>query len=182
MLERKQEGVDIWYLLYLFDYAKEVKGAVRLQKLVHICAKRGVPFNYSFTEFYYGPYSPELDRDIERFRELGIIDVKKVPSKRLTATGKRREMSVYSLTTNGKERLTKHLDKINDGAETIRNIVDDCNPLLLEHLIDVSLKEAGVDKVPVSVIEYFTRKPLKIYEELDSIELVHQLLAEKERK
>ena len=159
-----------------------MKGSVRLQKLVHICTKRGVPFDYGFAEFYYGPYSPELDRDIERFRELGIIEVKKLPSKRLTATGKRPEMSIYSLTANGKERLNLHLDEVKDSTEIIRKVVDDCNPLMLEHLIDVSLKEAGIERVPVSVIEYFTRKPLEIYKELDSADLVHKLLAEKERK
>lgn len=175
-------GKDVWYLLCLLDCAKEVRGVIRFQKLVYICSKRNVPFNYEFTEFYYGPYSPPLASNIERFRELKLINVKKEPSSRLTATGKRPKISIFSLTNKGKEEFNLNIDSIKDVAPLIKEIVNECIELSLEELIDLSLREAGIDGVPNSVLEYFSRKPLKIYEELDSVELVHKLLEEKARK
>ena len=176
-----ESGKDIWYLFYLLDRAGGVEGAIRLQKLIFICKiGAGVPFAYEFTEYYYGPYSPELTRDLERFRQLGLLSIERRPSKRLTAVGERPEIAIYRLTDQGKASLNAHRSEVEEeNATKIEEVLRDCLNLPLEELIDLSLKIAGVEEVPPDAISYFARKPLRICEGISSAELVHRLLAKK---
>ena len=52
---------------------RRVVGRTRLQKTVKLLQRLGMPTDYLFTIFFYGPYSEGLFRDIGRCGALGLL-------------------------------------------------------------------------------------------------------------
>lgn len=53
---------------------RQVVGRTRLQKTVKLLQRLGMPTDYLFTIFFYGPYSEGVFRDIQLLTELGLIE------------------------------------------------------------------------------------------------------------
>ena len=51
----------------------QVLGRTRLQKTVNLLQKRGFPTDYSYTDYFYGPYSQGLYNDIQLLERNGLI-------------------------------------------------------------------------------------------------------------
>lgn len=51
-----------------------VDGKKKFQKLVHILQHFGVPFHFRFSYLHYGPYSSELDTQLQIFESEGLIN------------------------------------------------------------------------------------------------------------
>lgn len=52
---------------------RRVVGRTRLQKTVKLLQRLGLPTDYLFTLFFYGPYSEGLFRDIALLTALGLV-------------------------------------------------------------------------------------------------------------
>jgi uncharacterized protein YwgA len=50
-------------------------GKIQLQKLVYFLQETGVPLNYKFEIYHYGPYSFELADDMSSLDSLGVLSV-----------------------------------------------------------------------------------------------------------
>lgn len=74
----KNNGLNKLFLLKLINFSGEVESEAFLQKLVNHTQKtfdaKGIPiFNYSFEEFYFGPYSEDLKSDLEILLEANLV-------------------------------------------------------------------------------------------------------------
>ncbi|WLD93216.1 YwgA family protein [Alkalihalobacillus sp. AL-G] len=61
-------------LIALFDYAREVVGRKKLQKMVYIAKKLNFPFCEKYQFHFYGPYSEELTLRVEELCNLGFLE------------------------------------------------------------------------------------------------------------
>lgn len=64
-------------LLRFFTNAEEVVGRKKLQKMIYILKKIGLPFQEKYAFHFYGPYSEELTLRIEELCNLGFITEEK---------------------------------------------------------------------------------------------------------
>lgn len=64
-------------LIRFFTDANEVIGRKKLQKMIYILKKTGLPFNEKFGFHFYGPYSEELTLRIEELCNLGFLTEQK---------------------------------------------------------------------------------------------------------
>ena len=81
-------------LLTFFEKAKKVKGRKTLQKTIYLLQSYGVPFDLNYIYQYYGPYSAELQ-----------IEVDNLIKQRLLKETIKGDMYVYEITKKGKEFL-----------------------------------------------------------------------------
>lgn len=51
-------------------------GKIQLQKLIYFLQERGIPLNYKFRIYHYGPYSFGLSSDLDSLDSLKILCVK----------------------------------------------------------------------------------------------------------
>ena len=55
-------------------------GKTQVQKLIYFAQDSGVPLNYEYEIYHYGPYSFELSHDLGSLDSLGILNVASEPS------------------------------------------------------------------------------------------------------
>jgi len=67
-------------IVTLVKNAKTKLGKTQLQKLVYFAQDAGVPLNYSYEIYHYGPYSFELSHDLGSLDSLGVLNVASEPS------------------------------------------------------------------------------------------------------
>ncbi len=60
-------------LAELISMAGCIEGRKKLQKIVFILKNKGAPFQEKFTYHYFGPYSSELQLEIDEMTERGLI-------------------------------------------------------------------------------------------------------------
>ncbi|WP_186575888.1 YwgA family protein [Aquibacillus kalidii] len=60
-------------LMKFFSASEEVVGRKKLQKMIYILKKCGVPYDEKYEFHFYGPYSEELTLRIEELCNLGFI-------------------------------------------------------------------------------------------------------------
>jgi uncharacterized protein len=61
-------------LVELVSNARNI-GKIQLQKLVYFLQQEGVPLEYQYEMYHYGPYSPELAANLSTLDALGVLDV-----------------------------------------------------------------------------------------------------------
>lgn len=66
---------NFWWLAGVIaaHESSRVVGRTRLQKTVKLLQRLGLPTDYLFTIFFYGPYSEGVFRDIQLLTELGLV-------------------------------------------------------------------------------------------------------------
>lgn len=83
---------DIEKLLVILRRLRVISGRTRFQKIVFLLENRdGVSLGYHFIPYYYGPYSSELQLEIDMLEASGLIQV--VPENG--------NLYVHGLTDNG---------------------------------------------------------------------------------
>jgi uncharacterized protein YwgA len=65
-------------LVALVESARNI-GKIQLQKLVYFLQETGLPLNYSFEIYLYGPFSHQLARDIGTLDSLEVLRVESNP-------------------------------------------------------------------------------------------------------
>ena len=85
---------DIEKILVILNKLRKIAGRTRFQKIVFLLKNRdGIDFNYNFIPYYYGPYSHELQLEINLLEAAGLVQV--VP--------KDGTLYVHSLTVEGQQ-------------------------------------------------------------------------------
>jgi len=89
---------DIEKLLVTLNRLGEVWGRTRLQKMIFLLKEKdGVNFGYDFIPYHYGPYSQELQVELNLLEAAGLVQVKPED----------KNLYVYSLTEEGKNVARK---------------------------------------------------------------------------
>ncbi len=90
---------DIEKLLVILNKLGVIAGRTRFQKLIFLLRnKDGIELNYNFIPYYYGPYSTELQLEIDLLEAAGLVQV--VPqdgnlyTHRLTPEGERAVLEI----------------------------------------------------------------------------------------
>src|SRR5437868_15143797 len=55
-------------------------GKTQVQKLLYFAQKAGVPLEYKYEIYHYGPYSFELSHDLSSLDGLGVLNIQNDPS------------------------------------------------------------------------------------------------------
>ncbi|MFZ3100901.1 MAG: hypothetical protein WA131_03565 [Desulfitobacteriaceae bacterium] len=84
-----------YLLLRFFDYVELVKGRKKLQKMVHLLSTAGAAFSFKYQYHHYGPYSTQLQDEINFMVRQGFLEELK-----------ENETYVYKITPLGKEFKT----------------------------------------------------------------------------
>src|SRR5258708_20829207 len=67
-------------IVALAQNAQARLGKTQVQKLVYFVQDCGVPLEYKYEIYHYGPYSFDLSRDLSSLDSLGVLDVESDPS------------------------------------------------------------------------------------------------------
>ncbi len=59
---------------FLVEKLDQIKGKKAFQKLVYLAMVEGIPLNYSYSMYFYGPYSETVAADLERIYRQDVID------------------------------------------------------------------------------------------------------------
>lgn len=103
----------LFFLASLFYYKKPIRGRTRLQKIMFLLKERhGIPFDFYFRPYYYGPYSDELSDLISLSTALNLAEEKA----EFLKPGIIRYN--YELTEKGKRCLEKFKENLDD--ETLK--------------------------------------------------------------
>lgn len=68
------EGLRRAALVGLVEGAKNI-GKIQMQKLVYFLQEAGVPLDYAYEIYHYGPFSQELSNDVDTLDSLDILSV-----------------------------------------------------------------------------------------------------------
>lgn len=68
-------------IVALVQTARARLGKTQVQKLVYFAQECGVPLNYRYEIYHYGPYSFELSHDLGSLDSLGVLKVESDPLK-----------------------------------------------------------------------------------------------------
>lgn len=67
-------------IVALVQNAKARLGKIQVQKLVYFSQHAGVPTEYKYEIYHYGPYSFELAHDLGSLDSLGVVNIQSDPS------------------------------------------------------------------------------------------------------
>jgi len=94
---------NIEKLIVILNRLGTVKGRTRLQKIIFLLNnKEGIPLDYHFIPYYYGPYSRDLQLEIDFLEAAGFVEVR--PQDGI--------LYVHKLTEKGKEAAKKIEEEI----------------------------------------------------------------------
>jgi uncharacterized protein YwgA len=68
-------------IVALIQNAQTRLGKTQVQKLVYFAQDCGVPLNYKYEIYHYGPYSFELSHDLGSLDSLGVLNVTSAPTR-----------------------------------------------------------------------------------------------------
>jgi uncharacterized protein YwgA len=111
--------VDYVKLLFILEEAGVVRSRKKFQKMVYLLQQKGMPFDEDFYLHYFGPYSSELQIEINRLAEGGLIRqwfendayVFKIEDKGSTFLEENKAL-IHALVELDLARLIKSLNKI----------------------------------------------------------------------
>ncbi len=69
----KREEFDVVAAVIAMHPDRKIVGRTRLQKTIHLLQDIGLPTEYRYRNYFYGPYSDELQADIQLLDRAGII-------------------------------------------------------------------------------------------------------------
>lgn len=126
------------FLLDVIDGLDSIKGRKKLQKVVYLMELKGADIPYKYNYHHYGPYSPQLQEEINFLVRQNFL-----------TESKENGTYVYSITELGRE----FKKTIKDETDTLamKELLDDLNsksPQFLELVSTYAfLLEGGYDKI-----------------------------------
>lgn len=152
-------------LIRLFAIAPIIKGRKKLQKTVYLLQQAGVPYTEKFKYYHYGPYSSELQVEIDRLVRQELINE--------TYTG---DAYVYKITEKGEEFIQQYSSlnncKFELSEHLVKRIIDN-NTSILEmastyaYLLEMGYKEED------AMVKAGELKP-HLYERLDEARKLYE--------
>lgn len=102
-----------YVLVLLLNSVPKIVGRKRLQKMVYLLQQIGAPFNEKFSYHHYGPYSSELQADIDR-----LVDY------RLLSETYNNAFYTYEITEEGTSFLETYEKVVGEKSSLPQNIVE----------------------------------------------------------
>ncbi|MFP7492627.1 YwgA family protein [Terribacillus saccharophilus] len=99
-------------LLQFFSSVEEVVGRKKLQKMIYILKKNGIPFGEKYEFHLFGPYSEELSLRVDELSNLGLI--KEMKEDKSSYTQYR-----YTITEDGQQFLSHYDNHFPDYQEAV---------------------------------------------------------------
>ncbi len=110
---------DYLRILKIIDTVGELKSRKKIQKIVYLLQQKGLPFNENFSLHHYGPYSPELQIEIDRLTDGGLIKQESIDDSYVfqieekgTSFLRDKELLIQQLTINKVPDLIEDLNSI----------------------------------------------------------------------
>ncbi len=100
-------------LLKLFEEVQRVKGRKKLQKTVYLLQISGIPFNMKYKYHYYGPYSAELQSQVDALVDYSLLMEKN-----------NGDAYIYEITDKGREFIQKYREKSDDDISLPIELID----------------------------------------------------------
>ncbi len=75
-----EKNLRVAAIVALTQSAQARLGKTQVQKLVYFVQDAGVPLEYKYEIYHYGPYSFELSRDLGSLEGLGVLNIESDPS------------------------------------------------------------------------------------------------------
>lgn len=88
-------------LLKLFEETDRIEGRKKLQKTVHLLQSKGIPYDVNFKYHYYGPYSADLQSQIDSMVAYNLIHEH--------SNG---ETYIYEITEKGREFMIRYRELV----------------------------------------------------------------------
>ena len=103
-------------IAFIINASRCVESRSKLQKMVYIAQVLGYPFREDYILYLYGPYSEELAGELQRMKELNLLDERELDSS-----------CTIELTENGKALLDYFLNNItkevgNENVNRMKNL------------------------------------------------------------
>ncbi|MFC1758150.1 hypothetical protein ACFL2H_05195 [Planctomycetota bacterium] len=89
-------------------------GRTAIQKFLYFMKVRGVPMNYDFEIYNYGPYCSSVSADVEWLQADGVV----------TDDARQDRYSDYRTTGEANELLRKYSDQLSEQLNTVHSVVD----------------------------------------------------------
>lgn len=83
---------SVYNLLSLFDNVEKIHGRKKVQKMIHLFEISGVELSFKYEYHHFGPYSAELQAELNFLVNQGLLDETKAEG-----------AYVYAITDKGKE-------------------------------------------------------------------------------
>lgn len=99
---------------------RQVYGRTRLQKTVRLLQSLGLPTNYPYKNYFYGPYSEALQGDIGLLDQLGLVNESAQPAQ---------DGSVYYLMTATEDATA---EEEMGGFQSFIELFNGTDPVVLE--------------------------------------------------
>lgn len=133
------------HIMLLLKDATEIRTRKKLQKIVYLLQRKGAPFDENFSLHHYGPYSPELQIEVDQLDEADLIDQEfKADSYFFRLTGKGETFI---------EKEISHVIGVHELKDLIRNL-NALEPHILEMMATIVYfeKSYGNDKVKLKSV------------------------------
>lgn len=69
---------NTYQLLTFINSAEEIRGRKRLQKMIHLLKSAGTEFSFKYRYHHYGPYSSQLQSEMDELVKQGFVSEKQV--------------------------------------------------------------------------------------------------------
>lgn len=123
-------------LLTFINLAENIRGRKKLQKIIHLLTSAGTDFPFRYRYHHYGPYSSQLQFEMDQLVEQGYINEKLING-----------AYDYSITEKGKEFRQRLKDEANYAFEIneklFNQLIDRETPFLEMFSTYVFLREKG---------------------------------------
>lgn len=86
-------------------------GKIKLQKLVFFLERLGIPLDYRFEMYHYGPYSFELAENLDTLNTLKVLDIQP-------------QIDGYGYSINASKYFQEFLDRKSDSLKDYESIID----------------------------------------------------------
>jgi len=160
-------------LLSLLEVAGEIKTRKKIQKIIYLLKQKKAPFTEDFTLHHYGPYSSELQIELDQLEDSELIQ----PTSSLDA-----EVYKFNLSEEAKKLLENNRTAVNklqvNNFNTLIKELNKFEPSLLESMATIVYfeKSYGIDKEKLKKAVLNIKPHLKnifdnAWSELDRLEL-----------
>jgi len=125
-------------------------GKTQVQKLVYFAQDSGIPLNYEYEIYHYGPYSFELSHDLGSLDSLGIVNVASEPSGYGFDISVGRFSEKFKLETKYQKRVDKVLEQfgLNSAAQLeVKATIHFVHSVIKSKIPAVKVKAEVVQKV-----------------------------------
>ena len=127
---------EIEKILAIIHHQKEVRGRTRIQKLIYLLQKQDrIEIGYNFIPYHYGPYSQDLQRDINLLEVAGFLQVDHQED----------NLYIHSLSKQGHDAARRIISEMeNSDSQNLVNHLDCYREISTQTLIHRAKEFAGM--------------------------------------